>query len=195
MAKRSVTAATGGTTLRCGSNSGNGRAAVLVFELPGIGANELALAQLEMDAVRQFAKFWDGDLWALGITNSTAPILNYHESSFDDPDAVRLQDACLNYWLAGSTNGVYGTAVSSLASGLSTYLRGFYEANPGYTGGQYLHLRISPSIDVVQNQYYQIKSAETGVAAERPRLHFKYRSGAGPDQLFHRVIFSEHPKP
>ena len=82
-----------------------------------------------------------------------------------------------------------------MASGLSIYLRDFYEANPGHTGGQYLHLRISPSINVEQKQHCQIKSAETGTASERPQLHFKYWSGAGPDQPFHRVIFTEHPKP
>jgi arylsulfatase A-like enzyme len=190
-----VTATTGNTTLRCGINSGDGKAAVLVFELPGIGTNKLALARFEVTVQRQFVKYWDGDLWALGITNSTSPILNYHESSFDDSDAVRLQDAFLNFWLAGGTNGVYGTARSSLASGLSTYLRDFYEANPGYSGGQYLHLRINSSINVELNQYYLIKSAETAIADEKPKLLLKYRNGTGPESLFHRVIFSEYPKP
>jgi arylsulfatase A-like enzyme len=190
-----VTATAGNTTLRCGINSGDGKAAVLVFELPDIGTNELALARFEVTAQRQFAKYWDGDLWALGITNSTSPILNYHESSFDDPDAVRLQDAFLNFWMAGGTNGTYTVVGSSMASGLSAYLRSFYETNPGYAGGQYLHLRINPAINVELNQYYLIKSAETGIAAERPKLRLKYRTGAGPVALFHRVIFSEHPKP
>jgi arylsulfatase A-like enzyme len=184
-----VTAITGSSTLGCGANNGVGRNAVLVFALPPLPAGqELKIAQLEMVARKNFAKWWEADLWALGIKGNTSPILEYHGTpSIPAPPGLRkLQDAIFDV----SLPDVATTVRSSLASGLSAYLRSFYESNPGYAGGQYLFLRISPEkLDMSSegNERYDVFASENTAGQAGPKLHLSFQSQTSEPKRFWRV--------
>jgi N-acetylglucosamine-6-sulfatase len=184
-----VTASNGTSTLGCGANNGIGRNAVLVFALPPLPAGqELKIAQLEMVARKNFAKWWEADLWALGIKGNTSPILEYHGTpSIPAPPGLRkLQDAIFDV----SLPDVATTVRSSLASGLSAYLRSFYQENPGYAGGQYLFLRISPEkLDMSSegNERYDVFASENTAGQAGPKLHLSFQSQTSQPQRFWRV--------
>jgi len=184
-----VTKTTGYGTLRCGAKSGvGGKNAVLVFELPELpGGASLGVARLQVTAMRKWAK-WDADLWAIGITNSPTALLDHHEGPYDDTVNVKMQDAFMDY--RTSTNNQ--VVSSSLASGLSPYLRDFYDANPGYSGGQYLFLRLNPELDAgTTDQHYLVVAAESATPANRPQLHLALQAGTYPPAHFHRIRFGE----
>jgi arylsulfatase A-like enzyme len=184
-----VTASNGASILGCGANAGVGRNAVLVFDLPPLPAGkELKIAQLEMVAKRNFAKWWDADLWALGIKASTSPILEYHGTPTDPapPGLSKLQDAIFDT----SLPDVATTVRSSLASGLSAYLRSFYQSNPGYAGGQYLFLRISPGkLDMANegNERYDVFASGNSNGQAGPKLKLSFQSQTSAPQRFWRV--------
>ncbi len=184
-----VSASNGTNTLGCGANGDVGRNAVLVFALPPIPAGqELKIAQLEVVAKRNFAKWWDADLWALGIKGDTAPILEYHGTPSDPAPAGlrKLQDALFDVSLPDTATVVS----SSLASGLSAYLRSFYESNPGYAGGQYLFLRINPEkLDMSDegNERYDVFAAGNTLGQAGPRLRLSFQSQTAESKRFWRV--------
>lgn len=184
-----VTASNGSSILACGANAGVGRDAVLVFALPPLPAGqELKIAQLEMVAKRNFAKWWEADLWALGIKGNTSPILEYHGMPSDPapPGLWKLQDAIFNV----SLPDVATTVRSSLASGLSAYLRSFYQSNPGYAGGQYLFLRINPEkLDMSNdgNERYDVFAANNTNGQAGPRLHLSFQSQTSGPPRYWRV--------
>lgn len=186
-----VTASQGADLLICGANNGVGRNAVLVFALPALPAGqELKVAQLEVTAKRTFAKWWDGDLWALGIKAGTTPIFEYHGAPNDPPPAGlrKLQDGFINTLLPDTATLVR----SSLASGLSAYLREFYQKNPGYTGGQHLFLRINPekfSMSDDGGERYDIFSVGNSLGQAGPRLQLSFQSQTIQPKRFWRVEY------
>jgi hypothetical protein len=186
-----VTANRGLNTLRCGASTGVGQDAVLVFELPLLPAGKkLALAQLEITARRSFTKWWEADLWALGIKGDTAPILEYHGKPTVPRPAgmVKLQEAIFDV----SVPSEAGIIRSSQASGLSAYLRAFYEANPGYTGGQYLFLRINPEkLDMSSegNERYEVFASENAGIQSRPKLNLSWQSQLSESSRFWRIRY------
>ena len=169
----------------------DGRDAVLVFELPALPANaSVTAAQLEIYAGRQFAQM-DVDLWAIGIQSGTTPILEYHE---DEPFAgnVKLQDNLMDHSLDALPT--YTTVTSSMASGLAAYLRDFYEANPSYSGGQYLFLRLNGDIDPrdfasqgSDNRNFRVTAANSG--SNKPKLHIEHTAPADAGNEFYRVRY------
>jgi arylsulfatase A-like enzyme len=184
-----VTASNGASTLACGANAGVGRNAVLVFPLPPLPADQkLKIAQLEIVAKRNFAKWWEADLWALGIKGDTSPILEYHATP-DNPAPAglrKLQDAIFDV----SLPDVATTVHSSLASGLSAYLRSFYQSNPGYAGGQYLFLRINPEkLDMSSegNERYDVFASGNSNGEAGPKLHLSFQSQTSELKRFWRV--------
>ena len=186
-----MTVATGFDLLACGANNGAGRNAVLVFELPALPAGqELRLAQLELTARKSFAKWWEADLWAIGIKGDASPILEYHATPTDPrPQGVRkLQDAIFDVSLPDTPTLVR----SSLASGLSAYLREFYQDNPDYAGGQYLFLRINPEkLDMSSegNEGYNVFAAGNSLGQAGPKLHFSFQSQVSDSKRFWRVEY------
>jgi hypothetical protein len=141
-----------------------------------------------MVARKNFAKWWEADLWALGIKGNTSPILEYHGTpSIPAPPGLRkLQDAIFDV----SLPDVATTVRSSLASGLSAYLRSFYESNPGYAGGQYLFLRISPEkLDMSSegNERYDVFASENTAGQAGPKLHLSFQSQTSEPKRFWRV--------
>ncbi|CAI8314404.1 MAG: Arylsulfatase [Opitutia bacterium UBA7350] len=164
-----------------------GREAVLIFELPQMPASqELAKAQIEISAKRQYAK-WDSDLWTLGIYNNTSAIIEYSENPSGDPAVIKLQDAFLTD-LLGTT---FERISSSPISRLTHYLQSFYNENPTYTDGKYLFLRINPNWDIgVNNQQYSISSAQHADSSQHPQLHLYFREASiDPAHYFHRVRY------
>jgi arylsulfatase A-like enzyme len=186
-----ISAANGFDLLGCGANSGVGRNAVLVFALPPLPAGQqLKLAQLEVTARRSFAKWWEADLWAIGIKGNTTPILEYHAAPSDPPPAGlrKLQDAFFDVSLPDTATSVR----SNLASGLSAYLRSFYQSNPGYTGGQYLFLRINPEkLDLSSegNERYEVFAAGNSAGQAGPKLRFSFQSQVTDQKRFWRIEY------
>jgi arylsulfatase A-like enzyme len=184
-----VTASNGTSTLGCGANNGVGRNAVLVFALPPLPAGQqLKTAQLEIVAKKNFAKWWDADLWALGIKGNTSPILAYHGTPGDPaPTGLwKLQDALFDVSLPDVATSVR----SSLASGLSAYLRAFYQSNPGYAGGQYLFLRINPEKSDMSgegNERYDVFATGNSNGQAGPKLHLSFQSQTAEPKRFWRV--------
>lgn len=183
-----VTAITGTDLLGCGANTGVGRNAVLVFALPALPTGQkLKIAQLEIVAKKNFAKWWEADLWAMGIQGTTSPILDYHGTPSTPAPAgrMKLQDAIFDVSLPDTATVVR----SSLASGLSAYLRSFYAANPGYAGGQYLFLRISPEkLDMSSegNERYDVFAAGNSQGQAGPKLRLSFQSQkAEPKRFWH----------
>ena len=169
----------------------DGYDAVLVFELPPLPANTvLTAAQLEIYASRQWA-LYDADLWAIGIQADTTPLLEYLEH---EPFAgnVKLQDRLMDHGLAAVPT--YTTVTSSLANGLAPYLREFYQANPGYSGGHYLFLRINSDINVRDlalegndGRNFRVSSANS--ASNKPVLHLSHTSPSAGEQEFYRIRY------
>lgn len=176
-------------TLRSGSiSTAGGRNAVLVFELPALASNrQLSKVQLEVSVKRQYAQ-WDSDLWSLGIKSNTNSILEYSENPSGDPAVVKLQDAFLTDLLEYN---IVTRVSSSPICGLTQHIQNFYQANPNYSGGQYLFLRINPSYDIgVNNQAYLISSANHDVSSQRPVLKFFYQENSEPESAaFYRVRY------
>lgn len=184
-----VTASNGTSILGSGANVGVGRNVVVVFPLPPLPAGQqLNIAQLEIVAKRNFAKWWEADLWALGIKGNTSPILEYHGTPNDPaPSGLwKLQDAIFDV----SLPDVATTVRSSLASGLSAYLRSFYQSNPGYAGGQYLFLRINPEkLDMSGegSERYDVFASGNSNGQAGPKLHLSFQSQTSELKRFWRV--------
>jgi arylsulfatase A-like enzyme len=197
------TLAVGSTT----SSPSGGRNAVLVFELPNIGSDEQihsATVSVTVERLNQKTDF-DADLWSLGIydSNGTDPdgdgLFDYHEISTGNTNLVKLQDAFLNDLIAGTDSETQSVRVtSSPVSRLSDYLWQFYNSNPDYSGGKYLHLRVSPEIGSIndiggENVRYTIKAAHNDNSdQEKPELTIekKEKSDVG-DKRFYRVRYGE----
>ena len=198
----SATLAVGSTT----SSPSGGRNAVLIFELPSIGSDEqihsvtVAVTVERLNIKTDF----DADLWSLGIydSNGTDPdgngLVDYHEITTGNANLVKLQDAFLNDLIAGTDLETQSVRVtSSPVSRLSDHLWQFYNSNPDYSGGKYLHLRVNPEIGSIndiggENVQYTIKAAHSSNPNEEPALtiELKDQSDVG-DKRFYRVRYGE----
>jgi hypothetical protein len=171
------------------------RDAVLVFELPALAPGErLSMAQLEISASRQFAEF-DIDLWAIGIKPSRASVLNTHVHA--PQSGVKLQERLMDHWLPPLPQ--FTVKRSSLAGGLSGYLRDFYEANPDYAGGRFLFLRLDAAVAVrnralqgTDNRNFRVASADHPTTP--PKLYLAYESQEKPDKEFYRIRYGKNPE-
>ncbi len=197
------TLAVGSTT----SSPSGGRNAVLVFELPNIGSDEQihsATVAVTVERLNQKTDF-DADLWSLGIydSNGTDPdgdgLFDYHEISTGNTNLVKLQDAFLNDLIAGTDSETQSVRVtSSPVSRLSDYLWQFYNSNPDYSGGKYLHLRVSPEIGSIndiggENVRYTIKAAHNDNSdQEKPELTIELKDLSDvATKRFYRVRYGE----
>jgi arylsulfatase A-like enzyme len=201
---------TSSTTLAVGSTTSSpsgGRNAVLIFELPNIGSGEqIHSATVAVTVERLNIKTdFDADLWSLGIydSNGTDPdgdgLADYHEITTGNANLVKLQDAFLNDLIAGTASETQPVRVtSSPVSRLSDYLWQFYNANPDYSGGKYLHLRVNPEIGSInaiggESVQYTIKAAHySNTNQEKPALTIKLKDLSDvADRRFYRVRYGE----
>jgi hypothetical protein len=199
----SATLTVGSTT----SSPSGGRNAVLIFELPSIGSDkQIHSATVAVTVERLNIKTdFDADLWSLGIydSNGTDPdedgLVDYHEITTGNASLVKLQDAFLNDLIAGTASETQSVRVSSSpVSRLSDYLWQFYNANPDYSGGKYLHLRVNPEIGSIndiggENVQFTIKAAHSSnTNQEKPALTIELKdlSDVG-DKRFYRVRYGE----
>src|SRR5690606_3214148 len=120
------------------------RAAVFVFALPTLAADEtltsanLSFSYLQTDASPDFGL----DLYGIGFFNSTNPVFDLYEGDYASysGDNVGIQNNVIS---PTSSLGVISTDDTG-DSNLAAYLQSFYIANPDYTGGSYVFLRINP---------------------------------------------------
>ena len=214
------TLAVGSTT----SNPSGGRNAVLIFELPGIKSDEQihsATVAVTVERLNQKTDF-DADLWSLGIYDSNGidpdgdGSVDYHEITTGNTNLVKLQDAFLNDFIVRPflpfssielrdelyddpdllTQSVRVT--SSPVSRLSDYLWQFYNSNPDYSGGKYLHLRVNPEIGSIndiggENVQFTIKAAHSSNADQvKPALTIELKDLSDvADKRFYRIRYGE----
>ena len=83
-------------------------------------------------------------------------------------------------------------------SRLSDYLWQFYNSNPDYSGGKYLHLRVNPEIGSIndiggENVQFTIKAAHySNTNQERPALTIKLKDLSDvATKRFYRVRYGE----
>jgi arylsulfatase A-like enzyme len=211
--------AVGSTTTvpSCGLN------AVLIFELPSIGSDEQihsATVAITVERLNQKTDF-DADLWSLGIYDSNGidpdgdGFVDYHEITTGNANLVKLQDAFLNDFIVRPflpfssielrdeleddpdllTQAV--RVMSSPVSLISDYLWQFYNSNPDYSGGKYLHLRVSPEIGSIndiggENVRYIITAADSSNTNEKPVLTINLKDqGDVATKRFYRVRYGE----
>ena len=198
------------TTLAVGSTTSapsGGRNAILIFELPNIGSDEQIHSATFAVTVERFNQStdFDADLWSLGIydSNGTDPdedgLVDYHENTTANTNLVKLQDAFLNDLIAGTASETQSVRVtSSPVSQLSDYLWQFYNSNPTYSGGKYLHLRVSPEIGSIndiggENVRYTIKAAhDDNTNQEKPVLTIEKKDqGDVAKKRFYRIRYGE----
>jgi arylsulfatase A-like enzyme len=182
----------GNTVLRLGFKAETGRNdrrdAVLIFELPVLPPGEhLELAQLEIFAGRQFARF-DVDLWSMGVFPSTAPVLTIHRNGAHA--GVKLQDNFMDHRLSPVPQ--FSSVQSRLSSGLSSVLRDFYAAHPDYAGGQYLFLRLDAALDqrdqsLQGNDNRNFRVTAGNDAAQPPSLSLLTSPPPRPNEQFYRI--------
>jgi hypothetical protein len=200
----------GFATMQVGSSTdpAGGRNAVLIFELPSIGSNEqihdvfLSVSAKRLNSASDF----DADLWSLGIFNERDSdpdnngIYEYHENNTGNLNLVKLQNAYLHDLIAKgeSSETAYVRVHSSVVSGLTHYLQAFYEDNPNYNGGSYLHLRISPEIGSINNigsvnQRYVVKASHSSnLNAEKPVLRMRAKQKTDhSEKLFYRIRYGD----
>jgi len=181
-----------GSKVETGRN--DGRDAVLVFELPVLPVNtRLSMAQLAIYGSRQFAKC-DVDLWAIGIKGNTTPILDYHASL--PQNGTKLQDRFMDHNTPALPE--FSWVESSLAGGLSAYLRNFYENQPTYAGGQYLFLRLNPAIEprdqpTQGNDDRNFRVTAANDATNPPILYLSHTEPRITEKEFFRVRYGIQP--
>jgi len=181
-----------GSKIETGRN--DGRDAVLVFELPVLPVNaRLTMAQLEIYGSRQYAQC-DVDLWAIGIKGDSTPILDYHASL--PQNGTKLQDRLMDHNTPALP--AYSLITSSLAGGLSAYLRDFYESQPAYAGGQYLFLRLNSAIEprdqpTQGNDDRNFRVTAANDPANPPILYLSHTEPSIAEQEFFRVRYGIKP--
>ena len=157
-----------------------------------------------MFALNKYTDF-DADLWSLGIYDSTDTypdedgLIDYHEITTGNAHLVKLQDAFLNDLIAGTASETQSVRVtSSPVSRLSDYLWKFYNSNPDYSGGKYLHLRINPEIGSInniggENVRYTIKAAHSSNSnQQKPALTIELKNQSDvADKRFYRIRYGE----
>lgn len=113
---------------------------VYVFELPTLASNQVvASADLTFQyTYRNFMNF-NVDLWGIGFQNSTTPIIEFFNQNTGDSGNTKIEDNVI-------LQSMYPSTISTGAAGdavLGSYIQSFYDATPGYSGGDYVFLRLN----------------------------------------------------
>jgi arylsulfatase A-like enzyme len=160
-------AGVGTTSLRVGSNTNSpgagGRNAVFIFALPVLAPGEnITSAQLTFHNTGTLSgTAFNGDLWGIGFRSSTNPVLSYFEGDSGDPRTtnIKIEDDVLVPGLAS------GSRTTTENAALGAYLRTFYQANPQYSGGSFVFLRLNPDADAGTGSLGWSVGAAEGVAS------------------------------
>ncbi len=172
---------TGSDPIRVGGNTASpvgGRNSIFIFPLPRLGPlTNLLHAEVAFtvaNTVGDPAGF-NGDLWAIGIQSNTTPLVEYCQGDTDpaDPTNVKLHD---NLLTAPITDG---TILTSTNAGLRTLIQNFYNANPGYPGGQFLFLRLNP--DAAPGAVNNAWNVSAGDGTRPPILTLYVQNTNAPD--------------
>ena len=132
-----------------------------IFELPTLAANEaVTSADLTFGyTYRNWPFSYNVDLWGVGFQGSTTPIQEFFNNDTGDTGNTKIDDDLIT----PSTS--YGT-ISTGASGdaaLASYLQGFYDVNPDYSGGDYVFLRLNHDLpDPASARFIQVTTGESG---------------------------------
>lgn len=139
LAEGPVLGSTTATTTRAGaSNAASNpglRNLVYLFALPAApGGQGVTSAKLSFTYVsKSSTPTFNADLWGIGFQAGTTPILKALKANTDS-DSVKVQDNIIEP----------ATALGRITSGnFASYIGDFYTANPGYTGGTFVFLRLN----------------------------------------------------
>ena len=177
-----------------GSNIPGIRNAVLIFEMPPAILGYLVdSAELEIFAYRQYnpGNSWAGDLYTLGVYDTNDAIDEFSEPPSNNPNVVELDTGLLKFGSIPTLSQGGGIVKTPHSSKLSDYIRAFYIANPDYTGGKFIFLRINPSVNPNSQaaKFFILSANETNID-KRPKLTFNYIPiTAPPNSLHFRVRY------
>ncbi len=132
------------TSYRVGFGGTPARGTVLFwpFELPVLADDEfIDSAELSFDFTdKNSSPTFNLDLWGAGFQNdtNTSTMRKYFQYDTGDPNSgtIKIEDNII------TPQTEFGT-ISSANEALTSYIQGFYDANPGYTGGSYAYLRLN----------------------------------------------------
>lgn len=132
------------TSYRVGFGGSPARGTVLFwpFELPVLADDEfIDSAELSFEFTnKDSSPTFNLDLWGTGFQNdtNTSTMRKYFQYDTGDPNAgtIKIEDDIITPTTATGT-------ISSANEALTSYIQGFYDANPGYTGGSYAYLRLN----------------------------------------------------
>lgn len=164
--------ATPTSTFLAGAFGSNGQNGVYVFPLPVIGTGfTVSTADLQFTYVGAGTNDTGNarvDLWGIGFQSTTAPIVEYLEADTDTAIGnTKIQNDIV-------TPGTQPGEINTNATGdglLGSYLQTFYNANPNYSGGSFVFLRLNPDGRVTTtgtSQGYRFEVAEN--ASSDPAL-------------------------
>ena len=131
------------------------------------------------------------DLWVIGITEGDTLLAEYLEADAelnlpDRADNVKLQDNIIK--IGNHLARTFSDDAAAVS--LGSYLRDFYEANPGYDGGSFLQVRLNPDKDLSSTATangWDIPTMEAPTSATDPRP-FTFRQPA-------LVLYQAVPEP
>ncbi|MEM7144120.1 MAG: sulfatase-like hydrolase/transferase [Verrucomicrobiota bacterium] len=155
---------------RVGHNAG-GRNSVYIFELPALNAGEtLVSAEMRGYLIQVVGSVtFNGDLWGIGFSSTGSPTSIPEGLTSDGPDPdgtnVKIEDDLLTP--ASVANSLFWTSEDQA---LKDYIQTFYTANPSYTGGEYVYLRINHDGAPGTNNSYNLASASNAEVFWHPRL-------------------------
>ena len=183
------------TSSRVGSSGdGSGRSAVIAYELPPIddpALLEQVYVSFHIISQTGNASKTNVDLWVIGITEGDTLLAEYLEADAelnlpDRADNVKLQDNIIK--IGNHLARTFSDDAAAVS--LGSYLRDFYEANPGYDGGSFLQVRLNPDKDLSSTATangWDISTMEAPTSATDPRP-FTFRQPA-------LVLYQAVPEP
>lgn len=132
------------TPMQSGYSGTTGQNAVVVFQLPTLPAGkEFDAASLRLYfAAASGTPSFNGDLYALGVSASSAVLAGDYYAGALDAGAVRLQDNLV------TPSATSGARVSNPAD-LTDFLNAAYDK--GARAGQYVFFRVSPDVSGLNN--------------------------------------------
>ena len=150
----SMGALTDGTPMMSGYSGTTAYNPVVVFQLPSLPAGkEFSAASLRLYLQgKTGTPTFNGDLYALGVSASSAVLSTDHYSGASDPGALLIQNNLI-------TPSASGGAITASDVVLTDFLNAAYANGTG--AGQYVFFRVSPDVAGLNNYTrYNLYSAE-----------------------------------
>jgi MYXO-CTERM domain-containing protein len=130
-----------------------------IFELPTLASNEVVTsADLAFQyTYRNWTPNYNVDLWGVGFQDSTTPIQEFFNEDSGDTGNTKIDD---NLITASTSYGSISTSKLGDAA-LGSYVQSFYDANPDYSGGDYVFLRLNHDALPGSANYTRVSRAES----------------------------------